>query len=244
MNSARILLVEDDLFLAEQLRRLLEEHHHQCLVAHTAEQALQTITQQSVDLIILDLGLPDVDGIDLCRRLRSRWTMPVLILTARSDALDKVVGLEVGADDYLTKPFEPKELLARVRALLRRAYEYGGKSQAAPDTVVRVDALEIDLEGRCVYRAGERVPMTRIEFDLLAELVRHANKPLHRDTLFEKVWGYDSEFNTNSLEVIIYRLRKKLEPDPSRPRYIITVRGFGYQFSTVSPHRASKRSEP
>lgn len=239
MNGVRILLVEDDLFLAEQVRRLLEEQHYQCLVAHTGEQAIQSMTQQGVDLIILDLGLPDVDGIDFCRRLRSRWTTPVLMLTARSDALDKVVGLEVGADDYLTKPFEPKELLARVRALLRRAYEYGSHAPKESTSVVRVDALEIDLEGRWVSRAGERVPLTRIEFDLLAELVRYANKPLHRDTLFERVWGYASEFNTNSLEVMIYRLRKKLEPDPSRPRYIITVRGFGYQFSTHPPHRAS-----
>lgn len=228
--NAKILIVDDDPFLAENISRLLSLQGYSCSVAHSAEAALKSLINGDFSLMILDLGLPDGDGFNLCRQARLKWTLPILMLTARSDAMDKVVGLEVGADDYLTKPFDPKELAARVRALLRRANEYQAPAPTAHPT--RVGDLEIDQDRRDALVAGKPAGLTNREFELLVFLMKHANKALERDWVFEQVWGFDSEFSSNSLDVYVYRLRKKIEQDPYNPRYLITLRGYGYKFQS------------
>ncbi len=225
--GSRILLVDDDRFLLENLRRFLSSHGFEVLEAISGEEAFAELAKAPVDLMILDLGLPGSDGISVCRRVRSKWKFPVVMLTARSDALDKVVGLEVGADDYLTKPFELSELLARVRAQLRRATEYREASMESERSVV--GELEVDFESRAVTVGGESLELTTKEFELLAYMARNAGRVLSRDTIFEQVWGYDIDFNSNSLDVIMYRLRRKLEAAPKGGEYLRTVRGYGYK---------------
>lgn len=229
--NAKVLIVDDDRFLAENIKRLLTHHGFDASIAGDANSALRELIAQEFNLMILDLGLPDEDGISFCRQLRAKWLLPVLMLTARSDAMDKVIGLEVGADDYLTKPFDSQELLARVRALLRRTQEYHSGS-ALPE-VTRFGDLEIDYNQRDALVSGKRAGLTRKEFELLAFMAKHANKALQRDWLFEQIWGFDSHFNSNSLDVYLYRLRKKIETDPNEPRYLQTLHGYGYKFVTM-----------
>lgn len=228
--SAKILIVDDDRFLAENIKRLLTTHGYTAEISGNADEALQNLIEQPYDLMILDLGLPDTDGINFCRQLRSKWLLPIIMLTARSDAMDKIIGLEVGADDYLTKPFEPKELLARIRAHLRRVQEYR-QSINPPESIV-VGDLVIDYALRDVLVKGQPANLTNREFELVSFLARHANKALHRDWVFEQIWGYDSDFSSNSLDVYVYRLRKKIEADPDNPRHLMTLRGYGYKFVT------------
>lgn len=228
--SAKVLIVDDDRFLAENIKRLLVSHGYTADIAANADEALQNMVEQSFDLMILDLGLPDTDGINFCRQLRSKWLLPIIMLTARSDAMDKIIGLEVGADDYLTKPFEPKELLARIRAHLRRAQEY--QQSVNPPESIAVGDLIIDYTLRDVMVRGEPANLTNREFELISFLAKHANKALHRDWVFEQIWGYDSDFSSNSLDVYVYRLRKKIEADPDNPRHLMTLRGYGYKFVT------------
>lgn len=228
--SAKILIVDDDRFLAENIKRLLTTHGYTADISGNADEALQNLIEQPYDLMILDLGLPDTDGINFCRQLRSKWLLPIIMLTARSDAMDKIIGLEVGADDYLTKPFEPKELLARIRAHLRRVQEYR-QSINPPESIV-VGDLVIDYAVRDVLVKGRPANLTNREFELISFLARHANKALHRDWVFEQIWGYDSDFSSNSLDVYVYRLRKKIEVDPDNPRHLMTLRGYGYKFVT------------
>ncbi|MCW5936964.1 MAG: response regulator transcription factor [Fimbriimonadaceae bacterium] len=226
----RLLVVEDDRYLLDNLKRVLTGQGFEVTTASTGEQGLALVTEAKPDLLILDLGLPGMDGLTLCRRIRSRWKLPIIMLTARSESIDKVVGLEVGADDYLTKPFEPIELVARVRAQLRRANEYGSTEDEAPKPI-QIGALEIDLAKRMVRRAGQPVTLTSREFDVIALLAQNAGRVMDRDTIFERAWGYEMEFNTNSLEVILYRLRKKIEERPAKPQYLHTVRGYGYKLT-------------
>lgn len=230
--AARLLLVDDDRFLLESMKRYLSGHGFEVALAPTAEDGMSQVAEQQPDLLVLDLGLPGIDGVSFCRRIRAKWRFPVIMLTARSDSMDKVIGLEVGADDYLTKPFEPVELLARIRAQLRRATEYGDAETPATE-LIQVGELGVDLERRAVTIAGRAIPLTSKEFDLVAYLAQNAGRVLERDFLFEKVWGYESEFNTNSLDVIMYRLRKKLEPDATSSKYLHTVRGYGYKLEAL-----------
>lgn len=224
--TARILAVDDDRFLLENVARLLELQGFEVDTASSGEEALRCVQRRQPDLAILDVSLPDFDGITLCRRLRTSHRFPILMLTARSEAVDKVIGLEVGADDYLTKPFEPAELTARVRAQLRRATEY---ATAATKGRIHVGGLEIDQDNRQVSVDGNPVDLTKKEFELLAHLAVNAGRVISRESLFERNWGFDIEFSSNSLDVHIYRLRKKIEADPDHPVYIQTVRGFGYR---------------
>jgi DNA-binding response OmpR family regulator len=224
----RILLVEDDGFLRENLARLLEQYQYEVFGVGSAAEALRALADKEYHLIVLDLGLPDADGFDLCRHIRQKWRTPILMLTARTDSMDKVIGLEIGADDYLTKPFEPKELLARVRALLRRAYEY--QNEQPTETARCFGELVVDYARRQVTVRGEPVSLTKREFDLLAYLTKNPNRVIPREHLFEQVWGYSIEFSSNTLDVYIYRLRKKIERDPDQPRYLITHRSYGYEF--------------
>lgn len=228
--SANVLVVDDDPFLLQNLEVLLEREGYKVRCAASGEEALNLLAQEAPDLVVLDLGLPGIDGISTCRRLRSRWNMPVLMLTARTDAMDKVVGLEVGADDYLTKPFEPSEFVARVRAQLRRNREY---QQARGDgKKLTLGAIRIDFERRLVTVNSQGAELTNREYEIIEYLAKHLGRPISRENLFEAIWGYEMEFNSNSLDVLIYRIRKKLEADPNRPQHLLTMRGFGYKLQS------------
>ena len=222
-----ILIIEDDPFLLSSLTQLLEASNLSVRGACNAKDGFTSIADQVPDLAILDLGLPDEDGVSLCRRIRTKWNFPILMLTSRSDLLDKIIGLEVGADDYVTKPFESRELMARIRACLRRTSEY--KPEDAKNEVIRSGPLSMDMKQRITTVDDQKVVLTALEFRLLHYFVANSGRVLEREQLFESVWGYDDEFNSNSLDVFVYRLRSKLER-ASGKRAIHTVRGFGYRF--------------
>jgi DNA-binding response OmpR family regulator len=222
-----ILVIDDDAFLLDSLRQLLQANGFAVRTAAAAKDGFMEIAQKTPDLTILDLSLPDEDGINLCRRIRAKWTFPIVMLTSRSDLLDKVVGLEVGADDYLTKPFEGRELIARVRANLRRQSEY--QPTAASAETLEIGPLKLDFASRKATIQGQPVTLTALEFRLLHYFVANTGRVLERESLFETVWGYDEEFNSNSLDVFVYRLRTKLEK-ASGIKLIHTVRGCGYRF--------------
>lgn len=224
----RILVVDDDRFLLDNLKRLLENSGYVVRTANTGEEGLKAIVEETPDLMVLDLGLPGVDGISLCRRIRSKWRFPVLMLTARTDAMDKVIGLEVGADDYLTKPFEPSELTARIRAHLRRSTEYSEETKA--DQKIQIGNLIIDAESRDAFVDGVAANLTTKEFELLHYLGSNAGRVMSREVLFEQVWGYDIDFSSNSLDVFVYRLRQKLPGDAGN--YLHTSRGYGYKIQS------------
>ncbi|MEQ1821413.1 MAG: response regulator transcription factor [Fimbriimonadaceae bacterium] len=227
MND-RILVVDDDRFLLDNVSKLLQGEGYVVEGAGSGEEALDRLERNVANMVVLDLGLPGIDGLTTCRRIRKKWTMPVLMLTARTDATDKVFGLEVGADDYLTKPFDGNELVARVRAHLRRNNQYAmGKTGGADPQVI--GDLRVDHETRGVELNGKAVPLTTKEFDLIAYLAKNLGRAISRDQLFESVWGYEMDYNTNSLDVYIYRIRRKIEVDPNRPRYLQTMRGYGYR---------------
>lgn len=227
-TNDRLLIVDDDRFLQENLRKLLEREGFEVETAYSGEDGLNLLERKEFDLLILDLGLPGDDGIATCRRVRRRWNFPVLMLTARSELVDKVTGFEVGADDYITKPFEPSELLARIRAHLRRAKSY--RAHAVPSG--RFGQLVIDFERRDAFVDGKSVELTNREYELLSFLARNPDRAVSRAALFKSVWGYDMDFNSNSLDVYIYRIRKKIEVDPNNPVYLQTMRGFGYKLTS------------
>ena len=228
---SKVLVVDDDRFLLDNLRKLLEREGYRVEAVASGEEALTAMVREPSDLVLLDLGLPGIDGIATCRRLRGKWHTPVIMLTSRGDSIDKVIGLEVGADDYLTKPFEPKELMARVRAQLRRSREY--KADPEKSKAMTIGDLTIDFQKRDVLVFGQPADLTNREFELVAYLAKNLGRAIARDQLFETVWGYDLDFNSNSLDVYIYRIRKRIEQDPAKPRYLHTMRGFGYKM--VSP---------
>ncbi|MBS1723822.1 MAG: response regulator transcription factor [Armatimonadetes bacterium] len=226
--SAKILVVDDDKFLLENLDRLLSAQGYEVRTSSSGEEGLHEIVKEAPDLLVLDLGLPGVDGVSLCRRVRSKWRFPVIMLTARTDAMDKVIGLEVGADDYLTKPFEPSELIARVRAQLRRVQEY--QVETPRSARIEVGDLMIDEDSRDAFVNGEAAGLTTKEYELLAYLAQNKGRALSRERLFEEVWGYDIEFSSNSLDVFVYRLRQKLPGNTGT--MLQTVRGYGYKLQT------------
>lgn len=224
--SSNVLVIEDDPFLLQNLEKLLNGEGYTVRTAGSGEEGLSMLRDDPADLVVLDLGLPGIDGVTTCRRMRSKWHMPILMLTARTDAMDKVVGLEVGADDYLTKPFEPSEFIARVRAQLRRTREYQSQPQ---ENRLSLGDIEIDFERRHVLVLGEVADLTNREFEILEHLARNFGRAIARESLFESVWGYEMEFNSNSLDVLIYRIRKKLEKDPNHPKHLLTLRNYGYK---------------
>jgi len=225
MNVHRILLVEDDARLATMVADYLGEAGFRATRAATGAAALQLAAVESFDAVVLDLMLPDADGLDLCRSLRSRSDIPILMLTARGDPLDRVVGLELGADDYLPKPFEPRELLARLRAILRR--------RGAPDAaqVLRFGRLEIDKGAREVRLDGKPRPLTGHQFALLLALAERPGRVLSREALMDLTRGAALEDFDRSIDVHVSRLRAALEDDPKHPRRILTLRGAGYVFA-------------
>ncbi|MDO4258856.1 MAG: MtrAB system response regulator MtrA [Actinomycetaceae bacterium] len=220
--SSRILVVDDDVALAEMIGIVLKAEGFEVEECADGARAMETLRNVNPDLVLLDLMLPGIDGIEICRSIRRESDVPVVMLTARSDTADVVAGLEAGADDYVPKPFKPKELVARVRARLRGREESGEERLTLGDIVV-------DVPGHVVRRAGEVVSLTPLEFDLLVALGRAPWKVFSREELLEKVWGYRHAADTRLVNVHVQRLRSKIERDPEHPEVIVTVRGVGYR---------------
>ena len=223
--APRILLIEDDPRLAEMVSEYLGEAGFHVSTAATGGAGLAQLGREPYDALVLDLMLPDIDGLEVCRQLRSTSDTPVLMLTARGDTMDRVVGLEIGADDYLPKPFEPRELLARLRAILRRR-----QSRRASD-VLRFGRLEIDRDARVVRVDGAERSLTGHQFTLLVALAEKAGRVLSRDTLMDLVTGEALEAFDRSIDVHVSRIRAAIEDDPKKPRRLLTVRGAGYVFA-------------
>ncbi len=225
--AERILLIEDDPRLAEMVKSYLGEAGFLVTIAARGEAGVAMLAREPFDTVVLDLMLPDIDGLEVCRRIRAQSRIPILMLTARGDAMDRVVGLELGADDYLPKPFEPRELLARLRAILRRT-----KSDERSDKL-QFGRLEIDAGARVATLNGEPRPLTGHQFSLLLVLARHAGRVLSRDTIMDLLKNERLEAFDRSIDVHISRIRATIEDDPKHPRRVITVRGAGYVFARV-----------
>jgi DNA-binding response OmpR family regulator len=223
--AQRIFLIDDDVSLGGMVADYLADAGYRVASATTAREGEQRLKRETYDLLILDLMLPDADGLDVCRRIRQGSDLPILMLTARGDAMDRVVGLEVGADDYLPKPFEPRELLARVRAILRR------KTGPAARDVLRFGRLEIERGARRARLDGRDCMLTSHQFALLEALAGHAGRVMSRDSLMDLLKGESAEAFDRSVDVHISRIRATIEDDPKKPRRIITVRGAGYVFA-------------
>ena len=220
----RILIVEDDARIADLIAKNLEAVGFECHQSPDGGRALADFARLRPALIVLDLGLPGLDGTEVMRRLRRDSSVPILVVTARSSEGDKLLGLEIGADDYVTKPFSTAELVARVRALLRRS------SGTVTERVLEIEGLRVDPGRRTVERDGQAVPVTTLEFDLLYFLASHPGRVFSREALMEHVWGSDRVVDDRSIDSLVSRVRRKLETDPSRPRYVQTVWGAGYRF--------------
>jgi two-component system response regulator RegX3 len=225
-RGGRILFVEDEAAISEPFSRALEREGFDAVVASSAERALALADQWEPDLVLLDLSLPDRDGRDVCRELRRESDVPIVMLTARGTETDRIVGLEMGADDYIVKPFSSAEVVSRIRAVLRRA----GARRAKPPPI-RVGGLLVDEGARSVTLEGEPVALTRKEFDLLLELVLHSGEVVRREDLMSRVWDVNWFGSTKTLDVHIRSLRKKLGDDAAEPRFIETVRGVGFRFA-------------
>lgn len=232
MADEKILIVEDDETLSSVLKYNLAKEGHNAITASDGQQAIEIARNEKPDLIILDLMLPKMDGLEVCRILRKEMTIPILMLTAKSDEIDKIVGLELGADDYMTKPFSMRELLARVHAMLRRTEmvkQETGKSEGTITQVINVGKIEIDLSRHTVKNTGILLDLSHKEFDLLVFLARNRSQVFNREALLQKVWGYDYAGDTRTVDVHVRWLREKIEDDPQKPRLLITIRGVGYK---------------
>jgi DNA-binding response OmpR family regulator len=227
-DSATILLVDDEESVQKLLTYPLERDGYRVVQARDGEEALARFEAEDVDLVVLDVMLPKLDGLEVCKRLRTRSTVPIVMLTARDDELDKVLGLELGADDYITKPFSIREFRSRVRALLRRAStpRYESRDEAS----IEVDGLRIDPARRTVEVDGRPVQLTYVEFELLRTLAQRPGRVFTRQALLEALWGGSDYREPRTIDVHVRHLREKLEPDPREPSYILTVRGVGYRF--------------
>jgi DNA-binding response OmpR family regulator len=226
-DSSTILLVDDEDSVQKLLAYPLERDGFRVLQARDGEEALARFADEHVDLVVLDLMLPKLDGLEVCKRLRAESQVPIIMLTARDDELDKVVGLELGADDYITKPFSIREFRSRVRALLRRASLMRSNGQ---QDVISAHGLTIDTGRRSVDVAGRGVQLTYVEFELLRTLASHPGRVYSRRMLLEALWGGADYREPRTIDVHVRHLREKLEPDPGEPEYILTVRGVGYRF--------------
>ena len=227
---ARVLVVDDEATLVDTIRYNLRREGYDVQVASEGNEALKLARATSPDLVVLDLMLPGIDGLEVCRQLRRDSTVPILMLTAKDDEIDKIVGLEVGADDYMTKPFSMRELLARVRAMLRRSRMTQQTAESDGAQSVRSGDLEADPLQRKVILGERSLQLKPKEFDLLVYLMQQRGRVLTRDQLLEKVWGYTFGGDTRTVDVHIRWLREKIEEDPGKPRRLETVRGVGYRF--------------
>jgi DNA-binding response OmpR family regulator len=227
-DSSTILLVDDEEAVQKLLRFPLERDGHRVVVAGDGEEALERFSREQVDLVVLDIMLPKLDGLEVCRRLRAASSVPIIMLTARDDELDKVLGLELGADDYITKPFSIREFRSRVRAQLRRA----STLRAEPDEgeILRANGLVMDAGKRSVSLDGAPVPLTFVEFELLWTLASHPGRVYTRQALLQALWGGSDYREPRTIDVHVRHLREKLESDARRPELILTVRGVGYRF--------------
>ena len=223
--SSRILVVDDDVALAEMIGIVLEGEGYTVSTCPDGAKAVAAFQEHHPDLVLLDVMLPGMDGFEVCAALRAESNVPIVMLTARSDTADVVTGLEAGADDYVPKPFKPRELVARVRARLR------GREDAGEERIALAD-LEIDVPGHAVRRGDRLIALTPLEFDLLATLARTRSKVFSREELLEQVWGYRHAADTRLVNVHVQRLRSKIERDPEKPEIVVTVRGVGYRAGT------------
>jgi two-component system OmpR family response regulator len=232
MAGNRILLVEDDLTLLDVLKYNLTKEGYDVISATDGVQALDAARTEKTDLIVLDIMLPKLNGLEVCRILRKEMTVPIIMLTAKAGETDRVVGLELGADDYITKPFSMREFLARVKAMLRRAemVKQGASYEKTVSPVITAGDLEVDLIRHKVSLSGTAIELSPKEFDLLAFLAKNKEQVFSRDQLLEKVWGYDYSGDTRTVDVHMRWLRQKIEADPAHPRCLLTVRGVGYKF--------------
>jgi two-component system alkaline phosphatase synthesis response regulator PhoP len=226
MAGETILVVDDEVKIVKTVRAYLEAAGFRVVTANDGQTALTVFRHEKPALVILDLGLPRMDGLDVARSLRRDSNVPIIMLTARVDETDRLIGLELGADDYVTKPFSPREVVARVRAVLRRA---GGERELAPPPIAAGDVM-IDLERRAVTVGGRSIDLTPTEFDLLATLARHPGRVFTRLDLLERVQGYSFEGYERTIDAHVKNLRHKIEPNPKQPRYVLTVYGVGYKF--------------
>jgi len=227
VSGETILVVDDEPKIVRTVRAYLESAGFRVVIAEDGQAALSVFRQEKPALVILDLGLPGIDGLDVARTVRRESNVPLIMLTARVDEADKLIGLELGSDDYVTKPFSPRELVARVRAVLRRA---GLDKEQAPAPIVAGD-VQVDLERRQVTVGGRSVDLTPTEFDLLAVLARHPGRVFTRLELLDRVQGYAFEGYQRTVDAHVKNLRQKIEPDPKHPRYVLTAYGVGYKFS-------------
>ncbi len=227
--GAKVLVVDDESNIVDILTANLERNGYEVIAAYDGHQALQLALNENPDLILLDCMLPGMDGFDVCRKVRLHSSVPIIMLTAKSEEIDKVLGLELGADDYITKPFSVREVMARVKAQIRRI-NYAESDHSDDHQLVFGD-LVIDQEAYEVTRGGETLPLTLREFELLRFLARYAGQVFSRETLLEKVWGYEYYGDVRTVDVTVRRTREKVEPDQNNYRYLLTKRGVGYYFN-------------
>ncbi len=226
-HMTKILLIDDDPMITNPLARTLRQHGYEVRVANNGRRGLETAAEMEPEAVILDVMMPEIDGWETCRELRQRSSVPILMLTAMGEEIDRILGLELGADDYITKPFSSRELIARIKALLRRV----ALDQAIiPNSTLEVNGITLDLDNRCVQKAGEQLALRFKEFELLALLMANVGQVVSRAEIFDKVWGTDWLGDTRTLDVHIRWLREKIEENPSKPDLIQTVRGVGYRF--------------
>jgi two-component system response regulator RegX3 len=221
----KVLIVEDEESMADPLAFLLRREGFSTEIAVNGPDALAEFDTNGADIVLLDVMLPGMSGTEVCKQLRSRGAVPVIMVTARDSEIDKVVGLELGADDYITKPYSTRELVARIRAVLRR----GAESDDASSPILQAGPVRMDVDRHVVNVHGQQTSLPLKEFDLLEYLIRNAGRVLTRGQLIDRVWGSDYVGDTKTLDVHVKRLRAKIEPDPAAPRYLITVRGLGYK---------------
>jgi DNA-binding response OmpR family regulator len=227
-KTTRILLVDDEQPVQKLLSYPLEKEGYEVVPALDGQEALASFEQGQFDLVVLDIMLPKIDGLEVCRRLRARSSVPIIMLTAKAEEIDKVLGLELGADDYITKPFSMREFRSRVRAALRRA-EMAPAQEPGEEPLERGE-LRIDFDKRTTELAGAHVDLTYVEFEILSVLARHPGRVYSRDMLLDRIWGDSAFRDQRTIDVHIRHLREKLERDPKNPEYLLTVRGVGYRF--------------